>query len=156
MPIPVQPARGQSIVVPAASFEQVEAICHELFGFKLFTVLRRLPETGEIERIYSSNPKDYPVGGRKPMGPTPWGAVVLDAGQAWLGNGAEDVQWAFPDSKLLLELGCDAIACAPIVKDGVTIAVLSLSDAIDSYEVADLAPMSLLADLLVDVVLTHD
>lgn len=153
---PVQPARGTCVAVSATSFEQVEAICLKLFGFKLFTVLRRLPESGEIERIYSSNARDYPVGGRKPMGPTPWGAVVLDGGQAWLGNGADDVRWAFPDSTLLLQLGCDAIACAPIVKDGTTIAVLSLSDGIDSYEPADLVPLSLLAGLLVDAVLAND
>ena len=108
------PECGESIAVPAATFARVEDICRKVYGFKLFTVLQHRPESGEIERVYSSNPQDYPVGGRKPMGPTPWGAIVLDAQRAWLGNGAQDIEWAFPDSKLLAQLGCDCCACGEI------------------------------------------
>ena len=142
------PERGESIAVPAATFARVEDICRKVYGFKLFTVLQHRPESGEIERVYSSNPQDYPVGGRKPMGPTPWGAIVLDAQRAWLGNGAQDIEWAFPDSKLLAQLGCDCCACAPIVSAGRTVGVVSISDAVDRYAVGDLEALSLIASLL--------
>lgn len=148
--------RGESISVTAPSFELVEELSRKAYGFKLFTVLKNRPETGEIQRVYTSNPKDYPVGGRKPMGPTPWGSVVLDGGKAWVGNGAEDVLWAFPDAQLILSLGCESCACAPILKDGKTIGILSLNDGLNHYKLEDLQPLTLLASLLVDAVDNYD
>jgi GAF domain-containing protein len=147
-----QPERGQSIAVTPARFEQVEELCRQLYGFKLLTVLRRRPGIEEIERVYSSNPRDYPVGDQKPMGRTPWGAVVLDGGQAWLGNGTADLEWAFPDSKRLGQLGCRSCACSPILKDGKAIGVLSLSHEIDRYKVEDLEGISLIASILCNVI----
>lgn len=147
-----QPQCGTSFVQSSASFDDVQNICSKLFGFKLFTVLKNLPETGEIQRIYSSNPTDYPPGGRKPMGPTPWGKVVLEDGLSWLGNGRQDIIWAFPDAELIFSLGCESCACAPIIKNGITIAVLSLSDVVDHYDHEDLKIMSYLASLLVNAV----
>lgn len=147
-----QPQCGISLISSAPSFEEVQSISEKLFGFKLFTVLKNMPETGEIQRIYSSNLKDYPLGGRKPMGPTPWGKVVLEDSRSWLGNGRPDIIWAFPDSELIFSLGCESCACAPVVKNGKTIAVLSLCDVVDHYDDEDLKIMCYLASLLVGAV----
>lgn len=133
---------------PAALFDCVRSVCDETFGFRLMTILRHLPASGEIARLYSSHPGAYPPGGRKPMGPTPWGRIVLEQGHSWLGNGAEDIRWAFPDADRILSLGCDACACAPVVRAGRTLGVISLSDRRDSYAAADLDALAVLAQTL--------
>lgn len=142
--------KGVTLTPAPVSYALIEDLCRRAFGFRLFTVLAFHPEAGEVRRIYSSQPAAYPVGGRKKMGPTPWGELVLDRGQAWLGNGAEDIRWAFPDAEQILALGCEACACAPITADGRIIGVLSISDAADSYSIGDVQALSALAGLLAD------
>ena len=140
---------GISRPVPPASFQLVEEICRRAFGFGMLTVLRNLPETGEIERIHTTNPEDYPLGVRKPMGPTPWGRLTLHEGKGWWGEGAEAVRWAFPDSEKILSLGYESLLCAPVLDDGGrTIAILSLNDVAGRYGAHDLDPLGGVAQLL--------
>jgi len=122
---------------PQPIFDAVVRFCAAHFGFKLLTILRHLPDTGEIERVYSSNLEAYPIGGRKPMGGTPWGDVVLKGGKAWLGNGAADMRWAYPDAEKSLAMGRESSFCAPVRFAGETLGVLNLSAARDSYDFAD-------------------
>lgn len=140
---------GDSIDIAAPGFQTVADICKKAYGYRLFTILRWCRDTGEIERVYTSNSADYPLLGRKPMGPTPWGAVVLSGGKAWVGNGRDTIRWAFPDSVMMAELGCDACACAPVLKDGETVGLISMADAEGSYSTRDLEGLSALAGLLV-------
>ncbi|MCA0941702.1 GAF domain-containing protein [Yangia mangrovi] len=132
---------------PHTLFRAVEETCRQRFGFRFLTVLRNLPGTGNVMRMHSSE-KDYPTGALKPMGLTDWGKVVLDAGEAWLGNSAEDVRWAFPDAELILSKGCEACACAPVLWAGRCVGVLSLNDARDAYSPDDMADMTLIAQTL--------
>lgn len=139
---------GISRPVPPISFQLVEEICRRSFGFAMLTVLRNLPETGEIERVHTTNPEFFPLGGRKPMGPTPWGQLTLHEGRGWWGGGAEAVRWAFPDSDKILSLGYESLLCAPVLDGGRTIAVLSLNDVAGRYSPDDLDPLGVVAQLL--------
>ena len=139
---------GISRPVPPASFQLVEEICRRSFGFAMLTVLRNLPETGEIERVHTTNPTHFPLAGRKPMGPTPWGRLTLHEGKGWWGEGAEAVCWAFPDSSTILSLGYESLLCAPVLDGGRTIAILSLNDVAGRYGADDLDPLGVIAQLL--------
>lgn len=140
---------GISLDLDEPGFATVEDLCRKAFGFRLFTILANDPGAGEICRIYSSNPADYPPGGRKPMGRTPWGEGVLRRGRAWLGDGEDALRWAFPDAALILSLGCEACACAPVRQGDRVIGVLSLCDVRGSYAAEDLNGLGALAQLLV-------
>jgi hypothetical protein len=132
---------------PHTLFRAVEKACDTRFGFHFMTVLKNLPGTGNVMRVHSSE-TDYPIGALKPMGLTEWGKVVLDAGQSWLGNSAEDVRWAFPDAELILSKGCEACACAPVIWAGNCLGVLSLNAERDQYTAEDMTEMSLIAQCL--------
>ncbi len=134
---------------PEALFQAAEAACRDLFGFRFLTILKNLPGTGNVMRMHSSTAGDYPVGALKPMGNTPWGKIVLDGGESWLGNSREDVLWAFPDAELILSKGCEACACAPVRWKGETVGVLSLNAERDAYSTEDLQYMTLIAQALV-------
>ncbi len=144
---------GISRPVPQASFALVEEICRRAFGFGMLTVLRHDPDAGEIERVYSTDPEHYPVGGRKPMGPTPWGQLTLHGGKGWWGNTPEAVRWAFPDSGLILSLGYESLLCAPVLDGGRTIAILSLNDVAGRYAPDDLDPLGVIAQALREPIL---
>ncbi|MGY6410440.1 MAG: GAF domain-containing protein [Alkalilacustris sp.] len=139
---------------PGALYEAFEALCAETVGHRLFTLLAWHPETGEVARVHTSRPDAYPLRGRKPMGPTPWGAQVLHAGQPWLGSSAEDIVWAFPDHALIASLGCASCLSAPVRWDGRVLGVTAVLDVADAYTEADLAGLCRLAPLLAPGFLT--
>ena len=50
---------------PQAIFRAVETLSAEVIGHTLFTIMQFDAARSEVERVYSSNPAVYPVGGRK-------------------------------------------------------------------------------------------
>jgi hypothetical protein len=62
---------------PQAAFLVFDRVVQRVLGHKLLTVMRHVRASAEVERIYSSNPRAYPVGGRKHKQGTPWGEMVL-------------------------------------------------------------------------------
>ena len=49
------------------TYREAERIAAETVGWRLFTILRYLEAERAVERLYSSDEKAYPVGGRKPL-----------------------------------------------------------------------------------------
>jgi hypothetical protein len=86
------------------------------FGWKLFTAMRYL-ESGEVERVHTSEPAAYPLGGRKPRRDTPWSRQVLVRGEPYYANDEAGIRFAFEDAEKILGLGLGAVINVP-VKDG--------------------------------------
>ena len=118
---------------PEAAFRAVEAATRELIGHKLFTILVRREGGEEVERVYSSNPEAYPVQGRKRMGPTPWGALVLEQKQTFLGPDKSAIRWAFPDHELIESLGLGAVINVTAIQGGEVLGTLNLLDTEGAY-----------------------
>ena len=68
------------------------------FGWRLFTAMRYLP-SGEVERVYTSDPVAYPLSGRKPRRDTPWSRQVLVRGEPYYANDAAGIRFAFEDAE---------------------------------------------------------
>lgn len=86
------------------------------FGWKLYTAMRYLP-SGEVERVHTSDPRTYPVGGRKPRRDTPWSRQVLVRGEPYYANDVAGIRFAFEDAEKLIGMGLGAVINVP-VKDG--------------------------------------
>src|SRR5438105_10289284 len=92
----------------------VDRLVQEVIGHRLFTMMRVHEAASEVERIYSSNPAAYPVGGRKQKAGTPWSRVVLDRGEVFIARNADEVREAFYDHELIFSLGIGSIMNIPI------------------------------------------
>ena len=132
-----------------AAYAVVDDLAQRTIKHRLFTVMRYLPETVEVERLYSSNPSAYPPGGRKPKQGTPWGDVVLDRGEVFIAPDAEGVRAAFSDHALLSQLGISAIMNIPIRFRGRVMGTMNLSHAAGHFTSDMVAPGRILAALLV-------
>lgn len=139
-----QAASGQ----PGALFCAFDRLCQDAVGHRLFTLLKWAPRTNDVERLYSSRPSEYPLLGRKAMGPTEWGAKVLKDGENWIGRDAAAIRWAFPDHELIISLGCEACINAPVRWNGEVVGVVSVLGPANAYDEADLAGLDQLAALL--------
>ena len=141
---------------PQVVFEVFERLIQDTIGHRLFTILGWRPESGDVERLHTSRPAEYPLLGRKRMGPTPWGTVVLEGGQAWFGANRDAIRWAFPDSDLILSLGCESCLNAPIRYDGRVLGVISVLDRQERYSEHDLETLVPLSAFLIPPLLLLD
>jgi hypothetical protein len=98
------------------SFVPIGEEARRRFGWKLFTAMRYLP-SGEVERVHTSDPVAYPLGGRKPRRDTPWSRQVLVRGEPYYANDEAGIRFAFEDAEKIIGLGLGAVMNVP-VKDG--------------------------------------
>ncbi len=132
---------------PETLYRALDAETKRLVGHRLFTLL--YVDGQEVARVYSNTPAAYPVFGRKPMGPTPWGAHVLEGRKPYLGRDMAAIRWAFFDHELIASLGCGSVINIPIVYDGMTIGTMNLLDAEHHYTEADVPKVAALAPVLI-------
>ena len=76
---------------PEAALRALDAAMGATLGHKLFTCLLHHPGARESERHYTNQPEAYPVGGRKPVQPTPWTRRLFEQRQPYIGYTADDI-----------------------------------------------------------------
>ena len=92
---------------PDTFFKAVDKALAEVVGHKLFTLLYVAPDGKRVKRLYTNMPKEYPVGGYKPVTESDWHKLVIGQRRAWVGYDYDDVKWAFFDHELIRSLGCE-------------------------------------------------
>ena len=86
---------------------------------------------GEIrlQRIWTSEPGAYPVGGAKRKTGTPWTCHLLEQCKVFVGEGDRALAEVFDDHALIASLGLQAVVNVPIVRDGRCAATFNVLDA---------------------------
>ncbi|MBV8650893.1 MAG: GAF domain-containing protein, partial [Alphaproteobacteria bacterium] len=122
---------------PGATFAALDRAMAGAFGHKLFTILVYHPNTRESERFYSSMPREYPVGGRKPFNQTFWAQQVLVERRPFIGRSAADIKSVFYDNELIHALGCDAVINLPVVHDKGVLGTINVLNAAGWFAESD-------------------
>ena len=100
---------------PGSLFLAIDQVGAETLGHALFTANAFDEAAMAVERIYTSDDRAYPVGGRKPKRDTAWGRHVLIERRVYVGEGEEAIRQAFADHELILSLGLRAVVNVPVV-----------------------------------------
>jgi hypothetical protein len=100
---------------------------------RLFTVMTVDNANGLARRAYTSDPKNYPVSGTKPIHKDRWFSVVHDEKRTFVANTIVDIATVFPDFELIKSLGCGAVINLPVVLQGELKATINLLDAEQAY-----------------------
>jgi len=132
---------------PTRLFVELENVTKSLVGHRLFTLL--YVDGEEVARIYSSRPEEYPVAGRKLMGPTPWGDHVLKARKPYLGHDKASIRWAFFDQALIESMGLGSVINIPVVYGGECIGTMNLLDVEHHYRHEHVTLLTPLVPLLI-------
>lgn len=101
-----------------AVFERVAREAASSIGHALFTVTRVDAATMQVERVHSSNPSAYPVGGRKAKRDTEFARRVLSAGEPLVCEGDAAIARIFDDHRTIRGLGLHASINAPVAAEG--------------------------------------
>jgi hypothetical protein len=123
---------------PAPLFAALDAAMGHAIGHRLFTILVIHPGAQESQRYYSNMPREYPVGGRKPINKTHWFRSVLDEGRPYIGRTYEDIADVFFDHELIRSLGCESVLNVPVRWNGGSIGTLNLLHHANWYTEADI------------------
>jgi len=134
---------------PEALFKTIDKALADTVGHKLFTLLYVAPNRKRVKRLYTNMPKEYPVGGYKEIGATPWHKRVIEERRAWVGYNAKDIEWAYFDHELIVSLGCESAMNVPVAYAGRLLGTISLLDAAGHYQESDVAKVEPFAALLI-------
>jgi hypothetical protein len=136
--------------VPEDVFIAIQNVVGGRLGFGLLTMLMLSPDGDEVQRIFTTDPINYPLAGRERLGMTLCGEHVLVQQVPFLGEDHTAVQWAFPaDFELIGSLGLGATINVPIVALGKTLGSLNILHAEHSYSHDYLAAACTLAPYLI-------
>lgn len=111
---------------PAATFRALDQALAATIGHRLFTVLRYHEDSGDSERLYTTDAAAYPVAGRKALNPTFWSQHVLVERRPYLGRTSADIRAVFFDHELIASLGCGSVLNLPVVWSGRVLGTLNL------------------------------
>ena len=95
-------------------FKSLDNILNDFIGHKLFTILKFDKINSNLERIYTSNPIEYPLQGKKDVIRNFWQVQVLEKGIAYIGYNSHDIKNSFSDFDLIKKLGCSSVLIIPV------------------------------------------
>jgi hypothetical protein len=110
---------------PLALLCAADAVARAATGQRLCTAMRFDAAAMTVQRIYSSDPAAYPVGGAKPKRDTAWGRQVLLEHRVFAGEGEATIRTHFDDHALILGLGLRSIVNVPVLRQGVCAGTLN-------------------------------
>ena len=134
---------------PLTMYRAVEALSGKAIGLRLFTIMRLVCRGASVERVYSSNPAAYPVGGRKQKAETKWADQVLRDRKMFLALTPEDIVAAFEDHETIFGLDIGSILNVPIVFDQQCLGTMNLCHEAGWYRQEDEDIARVLAAFLV-------
>ncbi len=138
---------------PGATFAAAGEAFQRHVGFRLYTITHALPGGLEVERVHSTDPASYAVGGRKPIVDNAFRALVHGQKRPFLGRTPADFAPFFPDTPFIVSLGLGAVINAPIVFGGEVLGSVNLLDREGAYDEAHLEPATRIANLVAPAML---
>jgi hypothetical protein len=142
-----------SPVQPRASLEAAGEAFARVVGFGLYTVTRFLSGGREVERIHSTNPEVYPVGGRKPVPLNAFTDRISTARRPFLAVSPAGFAPLFADHATITGLGLGAVMNLPIVFGAAVLGTVNLLDREGAYDESDLEPAMIIARQLLPALL---
>ena len=139
---------------PPPVYAALERLCGETIGHRLFTIMRFDPDRAEVERVHSSLPTVYPVGGRKRKKDTAWSNHVLGAMKVFRATEPAGIRAAFDDYETILGLGLGSVLNIPVVSGGRCVGTMNLLHETGWYRPQDEATGLRLGAFLIPALLT--
>ncbi|WWC67174.1 uncharacterized protein I206_101081 [Kwoniella pini CBS 10737] len=144
---PTQISRPDVSAPNPPEFDDIAKKSKQAFEYLDLTILQWIDERHALKRIYSTAPKDYPVGGEKIMTKgAPWPETVVRRHAAYASFNTEELQATYVDTPAMTAMGVHQCICVPIFdKDGNTIAALNFLAGKDQWDPSMVGKMQDLA-----------
>jgi len=114
---------------PTALFRAIEEVATRRVDAGLVTMMRHDAVESTVERLHSSNPQAYPVGGKKAKRDTAWGRKVLIEHRVLVSAGDAGLRESFDDHATIIGLGLHSCVNVPLVSEGQCVGTMNISRA---------------------------
>ncbi|MEZ5854104.1 MAG: hypothetical protein R3D67_04935 [Hyphomicrobiaceae bacterium] len=141
---------------PREILECIGAYCSPVLGAKGYTMFRYLHASGEVERIHSSDPKAYPVGGRKRTQDYPQSQAILAKGEVYIAKDEADIRETYRDADLILSIGVTSIMNVPVRLMGKNVGAINVLGVAGQFTKENADDGRTLAGLMLPAVLRWD
>jgi GAF domain-containing protein len=126
-------------VSPAALFEAIHQVARRRLDAGLVTAMRHDEPAATVERVYSSNPAAYPVGGKKTKQDSDWSQHVLVEKRVLISAGDNAIRQHYVDHPIIFGLGLHSCVNVPLVSRGACLGTLNLLRAQAQWSADDIA-----------------
>lgn len=113
---------------PGAIFDVLARRIQENVGYLLMTVLVPASDASFLDRVFSTNQDQYPLGKADPIEDSIWFRRLFAEGKAIVANDVEAIRVWLPGFDAYLAQGYGSLVNIPIVLSGNTIGLLNLMD----------------------------
>lgn len=135
---PPQPGQDPSTAPDAtALFAALARELKSVPGFDLLSISRWHPDREELERVYSTDERAYPVGGRKRKSGTAWSQAVIHEGRPHLCRNRDEIRQHFDDHALIERIGVTTILNVPLMREARCLGTVNLLRGRAAYTDAD-------------------
>ncbi|PZQ48153.1 MAG: GAF domain-containing protein [Rhodovulum sulfidophilum] len=117
-----------------ASFDVCFDIARREVECRVMTVTLHDAAVTTVERLYSSRPESWAVGGRKPMSFGIWADTVIGARKPFVANSYAEMAAVFNDHPVSEALGLGAIVNVPIFFGGIVRGTVNVLNAPGFYD----------------------
>lgn len=132
---------------PAAAFDAIGSATAALLGPGLLTINAWRRDSAEVERLWSSDPAAYPVGGRKHKPDSPWSRQLLGQGEVFVGEGDHALAAVFDDIAVIRALGLSAVVNVPVCERGQCVGTFNFLAARAAWAPGEVATLRMLAQM---------
>jgi GAF domain-containing protein len=143
---------GQS---PAALFAAIAKTAKRRLDAGLVTAMRYDEPQQMVERLYSSNPDAYPIGGRKLKRDSDWSQHVLVERRVLISAGDDAIRKHYVDHPTIFDLGLHSCVNVPLVSKGECVGTLNVLRARPDWNDDDVALTRVLGLAALVAVLTR-
>ena len=137
---------------PQAVMDAVGQATLAMVGPGLLTINAWHAQTAEIERLWSSDPAAYPVGGKKIKGDTAWTRQLLVRGEVFVGEGDAALAAVFDDIAVIRGLGLNGVVNVPLCHRGVVIGTFNYLAGVRAWAEEEITALRVLGQLVVAAV----
>ena len=136
-------------------FKKIDQLIKKSIGHKLITFTVIDHSIKYVERIYTNNPKVYPLLGRKKIPKNKWSKTVIKNKKHFLVKNKKEIKKLFFDYEVIFSLGCGSIINFLVIFNNVPIGTINILDKEYKYNRGDIKKLDVISIFMIPFFLTH-
>ena len=126
-------------------------IGHKLITFTAIDISKKY-----VERIYTNNPKIYPLLGKKPIPKNKWSNILnKNSKNYFIGKNKKEIQKLFFDYETIFSLGCGSIINFLVKVNKVPLGTINILDREYKYKKSDIKKIETISMFTIPLFINH-
>ena len=136
--------------------KKIDKFIKNNIGHKLITLTAIDISKKYVERIYTNNPKIYPLLGQKPIPKNKWSNILNNNSKNYfIGKNKKEIQKLFFDYETIFSLGCGSIINFLVKVNKVPLGTINILDREYKYKTSDIKKLETISIFTIPLFTNH-